>query len=70
MQDLVNAVRLEFRTVDLHDIMHKSPRALLGVTVEAEQALAKLDITTVFDLATSTAFAQLGRPGRGFTSTV
>ncbi len=54
---LSDAIRSEFRTLQLHEIMHKPPRVLLGVTEEAEKALAKLDVLTVFDLATSAAFA-------------
>ena len=58
---LSDAIRSEFRQLQLHEILHTSPRALLGVTEDAEKALAKLEIVTVFDLATSAAFTSAVR---------
>ena len=56
MSDLSNDVRTEFRNLQLRELLHEPPRALLGVTPAAEAALLKLDIGTVFDLATSAVF--------------
>lgn len=58
---LSDAIRSEFCELPLHEILHRSPRALLGVTEDAEKALAKLEIVTVFDLATSAAFTSAVR---------
>ncbi len=58
---LSDAIRSEFRELPLHEILHRSPRALLGVTEDAEKALATLEIVTVFDLATSAAFTSAVR---------
>jgi len=58
---LSDAIRSEFRELPLREILHRSPRALLGVTEDAEKALAKLEIVTVFDLATSAAITSAVR---------
>jgi hypothetical protein len=60
MDDRMTAIRTEFREAEPEEILHQSPRALLGVTPEAESALRDLDITSVFDLATSAVFAAAG----------
>lgn len=56
MSELTNAIRTEFRNLQLHEVLHKSPKALLGITAAAQEALGKLEINTVFDLATSAVF--------------
>src|SRR4051812_8924449 len=56
MSDLMNGIRTEFRNLQLRELLHEPPRALLGVTPAAEAALLKLDIGTIFDLATSMVF--------------
>ena len=55
-QAVDDAVRTEFHHLAPHEILHASTRALLGVTEQAVDALLKLEINTVFDLATSRAF--------------
>jgi hypothetical protein len=52
----LEAIRTEFRSLPLRELLDKPPRALLGVTPTAEAALATLEIATVFDLATSAVF--------------
>jgi hypothetical protein len=56
MDDSSKGIRTEFREAELSEILHKPPRVLLGVTLDAEKALADLEIDTVFDLATSAVF--------------
>lgn len=56
MDDRSKNIRTEFRDAELSEILHKPPRVLLGVTQDAEKALADLEIDTVFDLATSAVF--------------
>ncbi|WP_419818175.1 hypothetical protein [Glaciibacter flavus] len=56
MDETLDAIRTEYRGMQLQEILHQPARALLGVTTDAEAALAKLEVTTVFDLATSAAF--------------
>src|SRR5436305_1840702 len=45
-----------FQDLDLHDVLRKSPTALLGVDDQAGEALKTLQIQTVFDLALSEVF--------------
>ncbi|MFD4433720.1 hypothetical protein [Nocardia sp. NPDC058497] len=54
--DPVDAVRTNFRSVPLRELLHSEVGALLGVDTDAQDALSKLEITTVFDLATSATF--------------
>lgn len=54
--DVAALVRTEFRHLDARELLHQSPLVLLGVDAEAEAALRKLDLRSVFDLATSQAF--------------
>src|SRR5262245_6724587 len=54
--DLYQLVRAEHRHVDLREVLSLSPRALLGVDQAAATTLERLDIRTVFDLATSQLF--------------
>jgi len=49
-------VRTEFRHLQLREVLHKPVRVLLGVDADASDLLKKLDIHTVFDLATSSVF--------------
>lgn len=56
MADLSAQLKTEFRNLQSHEVLSKPPGALLGVTPEAETALKDLEVLTVFDLATSTAF--------------
>jgi hypothetical protein len=42
---------------EIHDVLHRAPRVLLGVSDAAAQALETLGISTVFDLANSRIFA-------------
>lgn len=54
--ELLSLVRTEFRNLPLRELLHKSPRVLLGVSTVAAIALKALEINTVFDLATSAVF--------------
>lgn len=53
---LLDLFRSEFRKRSLRDLLRESPKALLGVTDAAEESLKKLDIASIFDLATSGVF--------------
>lgn len=57
MDDTLAAIRTEYRALQPHELLHSPARAILGVTNDAVAALGKLEITTVFDLGTSAAFA-------------
>jgi hypothetical protein len=50
-------VRAQFKTLEATEVLTKPVNCLLGVTTAAHQALSKLGIETVFDLATSQTFA-------------
>ncbi len=54
--DVAALVRTEYRHLDARELLHESPLVLLGVDAGAEAALRKLDVRSVFDLATSQAF--------------
>src|SRR6266550_328476 len=54
--DLLAAVRTEFRSLPLRELLNQPPRVLLGVTAAAAKALKKLEVESVFDLATSGVF--------------
>lgn len=53
---LLDHVRTDYRNMQIREIMHLSPRALLGINDEQAKLLQKLEIKTVFDLATSQIF--------------
>ena len=53
---VATAVKTPFRDEEVSALLGQAPSALLGVSPEAEQALAKLGVNTVFDLATSRIF--------------
>ena len=53
---MTDVLRTEYRNRPLREVLNLSPRALLGVDANAEAALLKLEIQTVFDLATSDVF--------------
>ncbi|WP_126879984.1 hypothetical protein [Paraburkholderia kururiensis] len=53
---LTSLVRTEFRNLPFRELLNQSPTVLLGVTPAAATSLGKLDINTVFDLATSSIF--------------
>jgi hypothetical protein len=55
-EDFTSLVRSDFRNRPLRDILNLPPQALLGVSADAELVLEKLEIKTVFDLATSAIF--------------
>lgn len=55
--DKFTAVRTEYRSQLPHEVLHAPVTAILGVTTEAEAALAILEVTSVFDLGTSSAFS-------------
>lgn len=61
MDDFASIVRTEFRLLTPREVLHQPPRALLGVSPGAEAALGKLEIRTVFDLATSSVFEDAAR---------
>ena len=49
-------VRTDFRNLQLRELLHHSPYVLLGVSSSTEALLKKIEINTVFDLATSSVF--------------
>lgn len=55
-QQIAALVRNEFRTLDARELLRQPTSVLLGVDDGVEAALAKLDIASVFDLATSKVF--------------
>ena len=56
MDDSQATIRTEFRQAGPSEVLHTPPRALLGVTPDAEKVLTELGIECVFDLATSAVF--------------
>lgn len=54
--DIGALVRTEFRHLDPRELLYQAPEALLGIDADASDALLKLDVRSVFDLATSQAF--------------
>jgi hypothetical protein len=54
--ELLSLIRTEFRNTPVRELLHESPKVLLGVSTDAATALEGLDIHTVFDLATSATF--------------
>jgi hypothetical protein len=54
--ELLSLIRTEFRNTPVRELLHQSPKVLLGVNADAATALKSLDIHTVFDLATSATF--------------
>jgi hypothetical protein len=55
-EDVIGLVRTEDRNHPLRELLNLTPLALLGVNADAKLVLEKLDIKTVFDLATSALF--------------
>jgi hypothetical protein len=49
----MDLVRTEDRNRPLRELLNLTPRAFLGVDADAEAALEKLEIKTIFDLATT-----------------
>jgi hypothetical protein len=58
--ELANIVKAEFASAEPEDLLRSGPDVLVGVTGPAVAALRKLDIVTVFDLASSRFFANAG----------
>ena len=54
--DPLSFVRSEFRNLSVRELLNRPPRVLLGVTSAAVDVLEKLEIVTLFDLATSGVF--------------
>ena len=54
--DPLVAVRSEFQSLPLRELLNKPASVLIGVTAAAKVALKLLDVTSVFDLATSGVF--------------
>jgi hypothetical protein len=54
--DFMSLVRSDDRNRPLREILNLPPQSLLGVSADAERVLEKLEIKTVFDLATSAIF--------------
>ncbi len=59
--DVATLVRTEFQQLDARELLRRDPTAMLGVDAGAAAALLKLDIRTLFDLATSQAFDDAGK---------
>ncbi|GAA3545177.1 hypothetical protein AFL01nite_15820 [Aeromicrobium flavum] len=55
--EALTGVRSAHRTTPVRELLHADPSVLLGVDAAALAALELLDVRTVFDLATSGAFA-------------
>ncbi|AKR55072.1 hypothetical protein XM25_04455 [Devosia sp. H5989] len=53
---LADYLRTEFRSVPLRQILHQPVTVLLGINEAVATQLKKLDVETVFDLATSSVF--------------
>ncbi|MWC27108.1 hypothetical protein [Paenibacillus sp. MMS18-CY102] len=56
LDELLVLVRTEYRNLPLRELLRLSPHVLLGVSPQAADILKELEITTVFDLATSGVF--------------
>lgn len=59
--DVAALIRTEFQHLDARELLHREPTVLLGVDADAAAALLKLEIRTLFDLATSQAFDDAGK---------
>ena len=55
--NVADYLKTQAGSLDLHTILRQPPTALLGVSDAAGQALAKIEVNTVFDLALSRVFA-------------
>jgi hypothetical protein len=58
--DLVEYIKTEHTNLDPIEMLQASPGILLGVTQKAAEILKKLEINTVFDLASSRIFINAG----------
>ncbi|BBH18671.1 hypothetical protein Back11_00160 [Paenibacillus baekrokdamisoli] len=56
VDELLGFIRTDYRNLSVRELLHKSPHVLLGVSAQAADILQKLEINTVFDLATSGVF--------------